>query len=163
MDSEAQYCNAREHTRGVVGYEAEVARRLKRLEAAKIEVENAESGLVAGGEALINLKKKGALELVPLSQALQALEEERGSQLRGALADLAGSALESASAVKSATAELCDAVSTVSIQSDTRTFLHQRRIAKMISEQTAMQDNRGGAAARGGGAGGHHHQTRLRG
>lgn len=140
-DAEEQFCSAKEHRGAVV--EAELERRRRRVEGCKREVEVALEGVLNAGINASTLRKRGAEELVPIALTLQALEEERTATLQSTLADLAGSALESASAVRSATAELCDAVAAVSIDSDTRTFLHQRRLAKMIGEQTALQDRRG--------------------
>lgn len=67
--------------------------------------------------------------------------------------------MEGASTARSITQVLADSVAAISSESDTRTFVHQRRIALMLSEQTALQDRRvggngGGGSGGGGGMGG---------
>ena len=82
--------------------DSELERRRRRAEGARGDVEAGENALMAAGEALSGQRRRGAEDLTPLAIRLQGLEEERATALRSALADLAGSSLESASATRSA-------------------------------------------------------------
>ena len=143
-DAEARFRSAAENP-GAVS-ELETGRRQALLLKAKLDLEVAEGTVMSASESLVASRRRRGDELSSAACTLQRLEDERAAAVARVLADVAGSSLESASALKTVSSGIADAVTAIASESDTRTFMHQRRIALMLAEQTAMQDRRGGGA-----------------
>jgi hypothetical protein len=150
-DAESRYLSARDSGAGVP--EAEMNRRMRTWATAKQEFETAEQQVMQLTENLVASRRRRDDELTVVARQLQRLDEERMTALSRVLSDISGTHLETAGVTRSLAATLADAVSDVCVEGDMRMFVHQRRIALMLGEQTALADVRAGRPPTGPGAG----------
>lgn len=121
----------------------EVQNRQARVANAMGELETAEGQIILISEALVTGRRKRDDDFTVIARQLQKLDEERNTLLARTLNDLASTSSETGSATRFLASSLLEASSTVGVESDIRMFTHQRRIAHMIIEQSALADVRG--------------------
>jgi len=127
---------------------------MKYVGAAAGELEQAQTAIMATTEGLVAARRRRDEELTIVARALQAYDDSCQAALVRAVASVAGTASDDASASLLLSHALSEAAGTVSLRSDARTFLYHRRIALLLQENILRIDAKSGAAPGPGGSGG---------
>lgn len=117
----------------------------KRQGAAMSELESAQTAVLASTESLVAARRQRDQDLTMVARELQRYDEECQAALVRTLVRIAGLSSEEASVSQVFSNRLAEAANSVSLQSDNRTFLYQRRIALLLQEQLTRLDARAGA------------------